>query len=250
MPARFPNKRVSTNRRHSSAHHSGQFGPQSYSDWRATSLGDITEILERRLVLHLAGEARDRAVLDVGCGDGALTWDFWRNGAAPVLGCDVDIRMIATARSRAAREHAVVHYVVASGQDLPLQNASFDLVTIITVLAFVPEPELAIREIARVLKPGGRLVIGDLGKWSLWAASRRIRSWRGAAPMWASARFWTAGELRQLVEASGLRVKHVSGAIYYPRSKLFARAMAPLDPFLGELTTFGAAFVALSAVKP
>lgn len=207
-------------------------------------------MLERRLILGLAGEVRDRAVLDVGCGDGALSLDFWRSGAAPVLGCDVDTRMIAAARSRARREHAVADYVVAGGQDLPFRNASLDLVTVIAVLAFIPEPDLAIREIARVLKPGGRLVIGDLGKWSLWAASRRIRSWRGAAPIWASARFWTDGALRRLVEGSGLRVEHVAGAIYYPRSEILARAMAPLDPFLGRLTTFGAAFVALSASKP
>lgn len=157
--------------------------------------------------------------------------------------------MIAAARSRAAREHAVIGYAVANGQDLPFRNASFDLITTITVLAFVAQPELALREIARVLKPGGRLVVGDLGKWSLWAASRRIRSWRGAAPIWGGARFRTAGELQRLVQASGLRVEHVSGAIYYPRSEILAHAMAPLDRFLGEVTTFGAAFIALSAVK-
>ena len=250
MPAQFQNERLRARTGDGLSNHAGQFGPQSYSDWRATSLGDITEILERRLILDLTGELRDRAVLDVGCGDGALCLDFWRRGAGPVFGCDVDARMIAAARSWAAREQAPLEYLTASGASLPFPNATFDLVTTVTVLAFVSEPELAVREMARVLKPAGRLVIGDLGKWSLWAASRRIRSWRGTAPMWAAARFRTARESKRLIEAAGLRVERISGAIYYPRCELLARAMAPLDPLFGELTTIRAAFIALSAVKP
>lgn len=100
-----------------------------------------------------------------------------------------------------------------------------------------------------MLWPGGRLILGDLGKLSLWAASRRLRGWLGAAPMWEAARFRSAGELRALAKAEGLQIEHVSGAIYYPRCRWLARLMAPADPFLGKLTTFGAAFVAIVASK-
>ncbi len=77
---------------------------------------------------------------------------------------------------------------------------------------------------------------------------RRLRGWSGAK-MWNAAKFRSASELRTLVQAAKLRVEHVSGAIYYPRSRLVARLMAPIDPVLGELTTFGAAFVAVKASK-
>jgi ubiquinone/menaquinone biosynthesis C-methylase UbiE len=157
--------------------------------------------------------------------------------------------MIARAASEAVRHKAAIDYVSASAEHLPFQDRSFDIVSIVTVLAFVPEPDVAIREIARVLRPGGRLVIGDLGKWSLWAASRRIRSWLGLAPMWNAARFRSAGELRSLIEGARLRVEHVSGAVYYPRCRLIARLMAPVDPLLGELTTFGAAFLVVRAMQ-
>ena len=50
----------------------GQFGPEAYADWRATTLGSVTEAIEQRLILHLAGEVNGRIILDVGCGDGAL----------------------------------------------------------------------------------------------------------------------------------------------------------------------------------
>jgi ubiquinone/menaquinone biosynthesis C-methylase UbiE len=226
----------------------GQFGPHSYADWRSTSLGSLTEDLERRLILRLAGDVEGRAVLDVGCGDGALALAFRRNGAARVVGCDIDPRMIARADAQSARHGAAIACAVARAECLPFRAAIFDIVTIVTVLAFVPQPDRAVRELARVLRPGGRLVIGDLGKWSSWAAARRIRGRLGAT-MWQAARFRSAGELRALAETAQLRVEHVAGAIYYPRCRLLARWMAPLDPALGRLTTFGAAFVALRARK-
>jgi SAM-dependent methyltransferase len=101
---------------------------------------------------------------------------------------------------------------------------------------------------ARVLRPGGRLVIGELGKWSTWAAARRIRAWLGSR-LWRSARFRTARELRALAAEAGLATEALRGAVYYPRSALAARLLAPCDRALGRLTTFGAAFLALSAIK-
>jgi len=133
-------------------------------------------------------------------------------------------------------------------EGLPFRDRSFDIVTLITVLAFVPEPALAVREIARVLRTDGRLVLCDLGKRSLWAASRRIPG-RLGAEMWKAARFRSASELQTLLQAAQLRVERISGAVYYPPCAVMARVMAPIDPVLGELTTFGGAFLAVRAGK-
>jgi hypothetical protein len=101
---------------------------------------------------------------------------------------------------------------------------------------------------ARVLKPGGRVVIGELGRWSLWAAHRRIRGWFGH-PTWRAATFRTAAELRGLARAAGLDVVEMRGAVHYPPCGVAARLLAPIDPWLGRQTTLGSAFIAMSATK-
>ena len=144
---------------------------------------------------------------------------------------------------------AGVHATFLNGQveRLPFADASFDVVVSVTVLCFVPDVAGAIWEMVRTLKPGGRLVLGELGRWSLWAAIRRVRGWFGS-PTWKATRFHTAADLRALAEEAGLHVADVRGAVYYPPVDLFARVLAPLDPWLGRQTTVGAAFIALSAL--
>ncbi len=228
--------------------HAGEIGPEVYAKWRTTGLGRITEELEQRLILEFAAPVRGERALDIGCGDGALTLALWKEGASLVAGCDRDPRMIAAAKGLATRHRANIGYVIGRAEQLPFADETFDVLTAVTVLCFVPEPSKALHEMARVLRPGGRVVIGDLGKWSLWAASRRIRGWLGS-DLWRAARFRTAGELRALAEQAGLRVEMIRGAVYYPPVEFLARPMAPADQALGRITPLGAAFLAMRATK-
>lgn len=98
------------------------------------------------------------------------------------------------------------------------------------------------------MRPSG-VVLGELGRWSLWATWRRIRR-RLGSPTWRGGRFRTANELRGLCTAAGLRVERLRGAIYYPPVLPVAWLMTPLDRQLGRLTTLGAAFLAVAAVRP
>jgi ubiquinone biosynthesis O-methyltransferase len=208
----------------------------------------MTERLERRLVLELAGDVAGRRILDVGCGDGELAVELGKRGAQ-VLGIDASGEMIAAAKARAKMHNTDIAFQVAEAEHLPFATGQFDLVTAITVLCFVDDAAQVFQEIGRVLRPGGRLIIGELGRWSTWAAGRRLRAWLGSR-LWRRGRFRTAQELSHLAEGAGLVVETVRGAIYYPRWGLAARAMSPVDPILGRLTTVGAGFVALSAAKP
>jgi 2-polyprenyl-3-methyl-5-hydroxy-6-metoxy-1,4-benzoquinol methylase len=222
-----------------------RLGPELYGAWRAAGIGVLTEGIERALVLELAGTVAGKRVLDIGCGDGEFALDLAARGAK-VCGIDASESMIAAARARPGA--AGVAFEVAAAQALPFPAASFDIAVAMTILCFVADAAPVFREAARVLQPGGRLVIGELGKWSSWAAARRLRAW-GGSPVWSRARFRTRRELEALAEAAGLSVETVRGAVFYPRIAALARLLAPLDPKLGRLTTLGAAFIALSARK-
>lgn len=223
-------------------------GPSAYASWRATPLGSITEAIEQRLMLELAGELQARRVVDVGCGDGALACVMASRGA-DVTGVDPDPAMLAAARAYAARAGVRANFLEGRAEQLSFPDASVDVVVSDTVLCFVPDAAGAIREMARVLRPGGRLVIGELGRWNVWAAIRRVRGWLGATT-WQAARFRSMAELRALAERARLRVTASRGAVYYPPLGLLARMLAPLDSLFGRTATVGAAFIALCAIKP
>lgn len=223
-------------------------GPGAYRRWRAAEIGAVTERLERRLILEMLGDVGGRRVLDLGCGDGELACELAARGAI-VTGIDSSPAMIEAAKERAAQQGADVAFEEAGADDLPFPADDFDVVTAVTILCFVQDATPVFREIARVLRPGGRFVIGELGKWSSWAVARRIRAWFGSR-LWRRGRFRTARELRGLAEGAGLDVEEIRGAIFYPRCRFAARLLATCDRPLGRQTTIGAAFVALSALKP
>jgi ubiquinone biosynthesis O-methyltransferase len=222
-------------------------GPDVYAQWRASGIGAITEQLQHRLILSLLGDIGGRRVLDVGCGDGDLAIELRRRGAY-VTGIDTSSDMIAAAKARAKREGVEIECVVGAGERIPFAAESFDAVVAVTILCFVANANPVFREIARVLRPGGLLVIGELGKWNLWAVSRRLRAWLGSR-LWRLGRFRTPRELRRLANQAALTAGPVHGCVYYPRWHRAAQLLAPYDAALSRVTTFGAAFLALSAMK-
>ena len=114
------------------------------------------------LVMGMAALLRLGDVLDVGSGDGAAAADF-----APYcrsLTCvDISARMIDAARERlAAHPHA--RAMVADVEELPFRASSFDSAVVFHTLAYAEHPQRALEECARVLRPGGRLVVLSLDK--------------------------------------------------------------------------------------
>jgi SAM-dependent methyltransferase len=220
----------------------------TYAQWRSSRLGRITDELEQQLLFALLGAVAGKTLLDVGCGDGELASKLTQRGAA-VTGLDADPMMIAAAHRRSEIESTQLRLVEGLAERLPFDDESFDSALAVTVLCFIQDAERAIAEIARVLKPDGHLVIGELGRWSLWAVHRRVCGWLGNST-WGAATFRTGRELRGLIQAAGLEVVEIRGAVHYPPCGTAAELFAPVDLWLGQKTTFGSAFIAVSAMKP
>lgn len=100
---------------------------------------------------HLAGARR---VLDIGCGEGQVARRAAGSGAA-VVGVDPAWSQVATARTRAGGPV----YARARAEALPFGTGAFDAVVVCAAYEHVDEYETAIGEAARVLEPGGRLVL-------------------------------------------------------------------------------------------
>ena len=104
-------------------------------------------IIER--YLPLAG----RRVLDLGCGVGEYVRAFERAGAE-ALGCDVEWSRLAEARRRGAGG-----LLAAGGEALPFRDSTLDVVVLNEVIEHVSDDRATMREVARVLAPGGNCVI-------------------------------------------------------------------------------------------
>jgi ArsR family transcriptional regulator len=99
-------------------------------------------------------------VLDAGAGDGAVA-QLLAARARSITCLDRSPRMAQAARARLAGQ-ASVRVIVGDVQAIPVPDAAFDHVLLANVLACVPQPARAVAELARVLRPGGRLVVVTL----------------------------------------------------------------------------------------
>ena len=104
-------------------------------------------------------------VLDIGAGTGPLAVELATRGA-DVWAVDIGLRWIALARARAADACVSLNTLCAGIGNLPFRDASFDFVFGESVLELVQDQSGALRELHRVLRPGGQLVFSTPNRWS------------------------------------------------------------------------------------
>lgn len=118
-------------------------------------------------LLALAAPAPGEAVLDVACGTGVVSVAAARavGPACRVLGVDLADAMVRASRQR-AQELGLGHaaFERMDAEQLKLPDASFDLALCVLGLMYVPDPDAALRELQRVLRPGGRAALAVWGE--------------------------------------------------------------------------------------
>ena len=138
-----------------------------FNEQIAAELEDVysrRDIRRRRALVHEAlGAAAGDRVLDAGCGPGFYVAEtLERVGPeGSVAGVDVSTSMLALAAKR-CEGHANVSFAEGGVTDLPLADADFDRALSVQVLEYVADIPAALRELRRVLRPGGRLLLWDV----------------------------------------------------------------------------------------
>jgi SAM-dependent methyltransferase len=158
-------------------------------------------VARRRLAIALLDDARlaSPRILDGGCGTGALLAELAHRGKA--YGADV-----AASAIEATRDRGLSGLVQCDIQQAPFVPAAFDAILVCDVLEHVEDDHQAVSEAARLLKPGGLLIIALPALRVLWSAhDEALGHWRRYA----------AREVRRMVEAAGLRVAKLSYGLFF-----------------------------------
>lgn len=110
------------------------------------------------LVSRLEAAPGDR-ILDVACGTAAVSLELVRRYGCSVVGIDQSASMLAVGERRVARagESARIEFRTAHAEELPFEDGSFDGLTFTYLLRYVDDPAATLRELARVVRPGGRI---------------------------------------------------------------------------------------------
>jgi len=117
----------------------------------------------RALVSAVEPKPGDR-VLDVATGTGMVAAEILTRCDCSVVGLDQSAAMLSAARTRfAAREGSRVELIEGEAEALPFAKESFDVLTFTYLLRYVDDPRATMRELARVVRPGGRVASLEFG---------------------------------------------------------------------------------------
>lgn len=177
-----------------------------------------------------------KSVLDIGTGKGRLAVAYGLKGAR-VTALDISREMLADARTAASAANVSVPLILGDAERLPLPTATFDVVSCIEAIMHFPHPLAALREIARVVKPGGTVLLSTTNRFRLLALVRwpdraldRLRHGTPTGPriFWAHS-LW---ESRRLLAQARLKPEktHGQGLLQAARIPLGRGRFFPLVP--------------------
>jgi len=172
---------------------------KEYDQWYERPFGRSAYRLEIKCLKHLLGKFE--LGLEVGVGTGRF--------ASPLgikIGIDPSFEMLKAAKKRE------VQVVQGEGESLPFKDSSFDIVLIVVSICFVRDPLQVLRECRRVLKKGGKLVLGLIPAESRWAEFYREKA-KSGHPIYKEARFYPMKDIEEMLRSSGFRIDEIRSTI-------------------------------------
>lgn len=143
---------------------------------KACSIGPI-EKQRAKIVPFAKGD-----VLEIGIGSGLNLPHYDPIKVNRVVGVDPDEHIWARSQNRRKAAGFQVDRIGLSGEDIPLESATMDTVVVTYSLCTIPDPVKALREMRRILKPGGEILFCEHGR----AADSKVEKWqRRIDPLWS-----------------------------------------------------------------
>lgn len=171
-----------------------------YDNWFADNPLFVIELA----ALQALGEKLPRPRLEIGVGPGRF---------ARALGIEYGIDPAISALQLASRRG--IMGISGTGENLPIRQASIGTVYLLFTLCFLPDPLAVLGECARVLRPGGRIIIGLIPCGSAWGKRLRERGKNGD-PFYRHARFRTIAETKQMLAVRGFLMEDAWSTLRQP----------------------------------
>ena len=172
--------------------------PEKYDQWFETPIGALVKRYESELLLDLLSPEQGEVILDVGCGTGVFTCDILYFEPC-VIGLDMSLPMLVRAGHKAWRHP--FRGIIGDMSSLPFLDGTFDKVVSMTAIEFVKDAQRAVKELFRVTKGGGRIVVTTLNSLSPWA-DRRMHEAKKGHSIFEKIIFRSPDEMRSIASAN------------------------------------------------
>ncbi|KAI8475869.1 MAG: S-adenosyl-L-methionine-dependent methyltransferase [Monoraphidium minutum] len=180
------------------------------------SWGEAQTDMVDQLTAMTGLDAADR-LIDIGCGHGATALHLARALGCRAVGVNISEYQARRGRTGEVEQAALLaqqqglgaraEFVVADGQRPPYGDGQFDLAVSVESAAYMADKKLFISELARMLQPGGRLLLADFCRADGDLSASQLASLRGIDRAFKSAGNWTsAAQYKELMAANGLTV--------------------------------------------
>jgi ubiquinone/menaquinone biosynthesis C-methylase UbiE len=184
--------------------------PEKYDLWFETPMGRLIKGYESELILRMLTPEPGEVILDAGCGTGIFTADILETGAR-LVGLELSLAMLRRALTKCPGQK--FQPVNGDMQRLPFADASFHKAISITAIEFIQDARIAVKELFRVTKPGGFIVVATLNSLSPWAQQRKAAGQKGH-PLFRHTIFRSPDEMKGLSPVEGI----VQTAIHFEKN--------------------------------
>jgi excisionase family DNA binding protein len=152
-----------------------QIAPQ-YNEQRRIVYGDAL----REIIFSQIKVEKEDIVADIGAGTGYLTIELAKK-AAQVIAVDNSSQMLSVAREEAGKAGlSNIHFLEGNAEELPLENETMDMVFANMLLHHVNDPPIVFREMYRILKSGGKVMVTDISEHGhTWLRQEKSDLWLG-----------------------------------------------------------------------